>query len=124
MMSDEVTYATLMLQDSARVRSNWDGNNLRKGGKSSDKVKHFIALGMTGVKCLEMWALTLKRRERVQYNPKRERQTVLEGVSRVSVLMRIYGAFKTSVNCIWNQRYEALHCRKKINGYVRDWVWE
>ncbi|ERE66438.1 C-type lectin domain family 12 member B [Cricetulus griseus] len=31
MMSDEVTYATLMLQDSARVRSNWDGNNLRKG---------------------------------------------------------------------------------------------
>ncbi|XP_036036254.1 C-type lectin domain family 12 member B [Onychomys torridus] len=31
-MSDEVTYATLMLQDSARVRSNQDGNNLRKEG--------------------------------------------------------------------------------------------
>ncbi|CAH6778444.1 C-type lectin domain family 12 member B [Phodopus roborovskii] len=29
-MSDEVTYATLMLQDSATVRSNQDGNNLRK----------------------------------------------------------------------------------------------
>ncbi|XP_005087194.1 C-type lectin domain family 12 member B [Mesocricetus auratus] len=29
-MSDEVTYATLMLQDSSRVRSKQDGNNLRK----------------------------------------------------------------------------------------------
>ncbi|XP_021047254.1 C-type lectin domain family 12 member B [Mus pahari] len=31
-MSDEVTYATLMLQDSAGVRGNQDGNNLRKEG--------------------------------------------------------------------------------------------
>ncbi|XP_038176688.1 C-type lectin domain family 12 member B isoform X2 [Arvicola amphibius] len=31
-MSDEVTYATLMLQDSARVGSHQDGNNLRKEG--------------------------------------------------------------------------------------------
>ncbi|XP_052578166.1 C-type lectin domain family 12 member B isoform X2 [Peromyscus californicus insignis] len=31
-MSNEVTYATLMLQDSVRVRSNQDGNNLRKEG--------------------------------------------------------------------------------------------
>ncbi|KAL1791106.1 C-type lectin domain family 12 member B [Sigmodon hispidus] len=31
-MSGEATYATLMLQDSGRVRSNQDGNNLRKEG--------------------------------------------------------------------------------------------
>ncbi|XP_051010564.1 C-type lectin domain family 12 member B [Acomys russatus] len=31
-MSDEVTYATLMLQDSARMRSREDGNNLGKDG--------------------------------------------------------------------------------------------
>lgn len=40
MMSDEVTYATLMLQDSARVGSHQDGNNLRKEGKISEKADY------------------------------------------------------------------------------------
>lgn len=42
-MSDEVTYATLMLQDSAGVRGNQDGNNLRKEGKSLEKAYHDFA---------------------------------------------------------------------------------
>jgi hypothetical protein len=44
-MSDEVTYATLMLQDSARVRGNRDGNNLRKEGKSLEKAYRDLGNG-------------------------------------------------------------------------------
>ena len=62
-MSEDVTSATLMFQDSVSAGNNQDRNNLRKRGKGSEMARCDLG-GWTGVRYPEVLALTLMLFER------------------------------------------------------------
>ena len=94
-MSEEVTYATLTFQDSVAARNNWDRNNLRKRGRSSEKARCNLG-GWTGVRCLEVLALILMLKTGVLWNLQNG-DKVGEFFSRVGLpsLRRKYVASRT-----------------------------